>query len=671
MLAACHAALQILLVGSAHAETNVNVTLSPQTGTVNDEFEVEVKISGDQVSDAEEPSFASSKQFTLTREGVNQEHSFINGTVSSSTTYTYRLDVNPSTAPGEFQLPAGKIKIAGKEIPLEPQKIKITRATELANSHAASPFVQTIDNDHPYVGEQLTYRAEIASSEQLAQAVLSEIDFDGFWRESYGKLRQVARSVRGQDLRVYTVREALFPTRTGKLVIPPRRMDTAIQVPIKKRMGLGSLNQLWPDLSFFDQFSQEQRRYSAPGLDVEVRQLPPPPSSAQKYIPVGTVTMDSTVSAESANTGDSLTLTITVRGDANLRPLELIAPQITPGTFRFYAEPAQITTGVEEDRIISEKTWSVALVPLKSGELALPQYQILCFDPKTSHYYTLETPAKTLHISGTDIAAPVAPAPQPETVEQPAPAAAPQPENPDFDWQPLIAGGAALLAVVGLLAFLKKKRRGGPAPEVLRAQKALSAAKHALANVADTSGLLNAMREYLSARFNVNAHSFTTQSINEFLKNKAAPELVEQWSELFSSCERQLFGKQGSAEIESLAQRAKDAIEKLELASSGELPKTKSSLVSILLLLTLIVAAWITNQETKIVQAIIIGKDVVAFSAPSDKAQAIAKVSTDKPLKVLDVQNDWVQVILPETETRHAWIARRDLELKDARIWNK
>jgi hypothetical protein len=146
---------------------------------------------------------------------------------------------------------------------------------------------------------------------------------------------------------------------------------------------------MWPSQQTYTNI---QRRLVAPAIELDVRPLPKPPQADLKHIPVGNVSLHSEVTQWTIKEGDNISLTITLEGDANLRPYELPDPNSLGGdNFKVYYDTPQLNTKKTNNRMIFTKKFQLAMVAQKPGSFTLPVISVVVFDPYAGEYKTLKT----------------------------------------------------------------------------------------------------------------------------------------------------------------------------------------------------------------------------------------------------------------------------------------
>jgi hypothetical protein len=251
-------------------------------------------------------------------------------------------------------------------------------------------FLRTVvDKSEPYEGEQVTVTIYLYVRERLQATpnIETEPTTDGLWIHDLlpaARALQPGRQVVGND--VYTVyvlrRVAAFPLRSGEITIGPMSLviDTS---------------------SLFDVFAPDRarpnlKRASQP-VTLHVKPLPEqgrPPGE----VAVGRFALSAKLDRTQAMTGDAITLTATVRGQGNIRSIQLGAPQLKgmdvlqPETKDFLESPNDVVGGTREYRWL--------LVPREPGRVSIPPLTLATFDPSGQHYARLSSTALELEAVG-------------------------------------------------------------------------------------------------------------------------------------------------------------------------------------------------------------------------------------------------------------------------------
>lgn len=380
--------LQYLFVQVVFADVNVSASVSPQKGTVEDTFIISVTVAGKEASKLGAPVFESNKYFKIESSGQSSEYSMINGAVSSAITYTFTVYPDAELTSGNYELPLGQfLATKGESYQIKKLNIQILpRTMSASRANLGIDFAQIVDNTAPYVGQQVLYRAEVVATSQMLNGQLSALDIPDMWIESFNDKDEATRRGTRGNANVFSAREALFPTRAGTFKIPARTLMAKVMTG-RRRMR-DPFFDIMPGFSSM----QTDQRIVAESLELSVRPLPNPPKANIKHILVGKVSINSVVDKLSLKEGESATLTITLKGDANLKPFELPDPVVLGGDdFKLYYDAPELNTYPAEKRIVFEKTFRIAIVPKRSGKIALPVLEVVTFDPYEEKYNVLHS----------------------------------------------------------------------------------------------------------------------------------------------------------------------------------------------------------------------------------------------------------------------------------------
>lgn len=378
--------LLLIFAFSALAQ-DFEVSVEPTTGSSDDTFSLSVSLSAENAKNYGTLNFENSEQFTLSSQGQASRIQILNGFQTSELIYQFGFTCKENLTPGTYKLPGAKFSN-------QPDKIVIGPRIEIRKAQTVPvDIAQTTDTLTPYVGQQLDYKIEIAAATKIVDANLEDLKFKDFWQESYGDQRQTKRDI-NNNTSVFTIKEALFPLRTGKIAIPERKLTAGVYeiAPGRKSRSWTIFDELAPGLSMRNDYRQKNITRLAKALKLTVRPLPKPPFDYTSHIPVGNTFADSKIDRTSVELGDSLTLSIIIQSDGNLRPLELPQPTSKDlDSFTIYQDTTDIKTYLKNDRIFFEKKFSVAIVPKESGTLNLPVYKFLFFDPIQGSYTQFAT----------------------------------------------------------------------------------------------------------------------------------------------------------------------------------------------------------------------------------------------------------------------------------------
>ncbi len=392
---------------------NLNVSLMPDSGTIDTKFTIQVTISSPDITGIETPVFKENENFEINLNSSSLQVQIINGVSTKQKNYIFNVAPKTHLVEGDYNAPNGFITYNGQKFRLPTQKIHIESTKTFIGSALKAPsqdgfnFLQLVSNERPYIGEQVSYRVEIIAPANLLKADLEDFQLDGVWRERFGQDEKKHR--RAYNLTIHTFSEAWFPVRSGLVNIPSRTLHVEVQqmrrIPSSRGLSGQLLNNLLPLIS---QFSTEEKTITAPPITFEVKPLPTPPNNIFGHIPVGVLKVTSSVDKKNGKVGEPITLTIQVSGDANLKPLE-IGPPVAPindRELRRYDEKPILKKVINNPEVSFYKTFTITFIPLANGNVNIPRFKITWFDPKDEQYKSETTVEETIAVVGESIVMP-------------------------------------------------------------------------------------------------------------------------------------------------------------------------------------------------------------------------------------------------------------------------
>lgn len=249
----------------------------------------------------------------------------------------------------------------------------------------SSDFVEvTVDRTTAYIGEPILYTwrwylamAVVEGTEADSRVVRPA--FDTFGQEEL-EVSTESTIRNGATYQIIKQEIVLYPRREGVYSIEPLRV-------------------LVPETPF-----SPARTLESQPLTLTIKPLPAdaPPTFVNA---IGQFEMQATLNQQVAQTGEPLTLTMTITGSGN-GPL-IYTPQLALGDeWRVY--PAQSRTR-RDGPLLGERVFSWSVIPLQPGDLTIPSQSWSFLNPQTGQYETRATTPFTVSVTGKAIAAPQMP----------------------------------------------------------------------------------------------------------------------------------------------------------------------------------------------------------------------------------------------------------------------
>jgi len=376
------------------AEASIVATVDKNEATLEDYIVLKLSVEGVRA----EPSLPDMPAFTVQSRGSSTKVSIINGQMSSSNEYTYLL--YPKTA-GDFTLGPFTIRHQGKDRESNQIAVRIHKGEPLPQQQQQQEdrdvfVVAEVDNDKPYLNEQIIYKLKFFRRVKVANARLTEApSMEGFIAEQLGKEQEFQRVINGQTYLVTEITQALFPTRTGVLEIAPTTLQC--DVVTQRRRQRNMFRDPFFDDSFFGFSETVPKAFRTAPITVMVKPLPAAGQPRTFSNLVGQFSLSSALSKKKVEAGESVTLTVQLSGTGNLQSQQALD---IPGleNFKVYDDKPVFESKVLSGRRSGQLTLKKALVPLKAGTLTVPPITVAYFNPNTGTYEQATTKPHVLEV---------------------------------------------------------------------------------------------------------------------------------------------------------------------------------------------------------------------------------------------------------------------------------
>lgn len=371
-----------------------------------------------------------SQDFDLLSQGQSSRMSISNGRTESSR--EWHLTLAPKHA-GRLILPAlslGSLTSA----PIEMEVLPAGQAT--APGQTPPAFVEVeVDSESPYVQGEVIYTVRIFHRVPLHQAQLSEPGTGDALLERLGEERNYRADRGGHTYQVVEQRYALFPQRSGELVIDAPVLSARVAETGARRSSpfgadpFGGMAPLFgPDP--FDEMEQllvQSRPIRLKGRPITLKVRPQPAGAQSPWLPAESLTLAEEWSSHPLEfrVGEPVTRTIaiTAQGVASDHLPDLNPP--LPEGINAYPDKPRAETRADGDALVTQKVVKIALVPTQPGEITLPGVRLPWWDIQSDQQQVAELPSRTIKVlpARAGMAAPP-PAPQPasQKVLEPQPA---------------------------------------------------------------------------------------------------------------------------------------------------------------------------------------------------------------------------------------------------------
>ncbi len=370
------------------AQVAFKTTVSKNKLGINQRFRIVFSINKQGADNFTPPSFKNFRVIAGPSQSVNQ--SWMNGKVSFSQSYTYIIQ--PKSI-GTYTIPSASIQLNGKTLKSNAVKINILKAVVIPKDPNDPEYIANqnvhlvaeISKSTPFVGEGIYVEYKLYVSENIAVrdfSVTESPQYIGFWNQDI-KINnlQIKNGIyNGENYRYIVLKKALLiPTKSGKLVIEPMKMDILIGVPTGRGDFFG--NPITRNLT---------KAFSSPKRNISVKELPLQGKPESFTGAVGDYDFKITSSRNDLKANESSQIKVEVTGKGNLKLFEI--PKIeTP-------KELEIFTPEHKERIRTTLTGLrgsiydlYTIVPQFKGKYKIPKVAFSYFSLKEKKYKTITT----------------------------------------------------------------------------------------------------------------------------------------------------------------------------------------------------------------------------------------------------------------------------------------
>lgn len=399
----------LLAASTASADEVTFQASGPRQVALGEAFQIAYTVN----QTAREPRLASMQDFEVLSgpfTSTSQSTSWINGKVTSSKeiTFTYTLQAKKE---GTFTIGAAQITVDGKKYNSNALKIQVlpegqggqqqaqqgrrqggyqSGGQQQAAAQAGSPdrlFVKANFSKTRVMEQEailVTYKL-YAKDDIVGISSVKKPDFDGFLVQEIDipQIDLKRDSYNGQQyLSCELYKAVLFPQHSG--TIPVDKFSCTLAIRVRMQRQARSFFD-----SFFDSYQDVEKTISTNKTNITVDALPKPKPADFSGV-VGTLALDTKVSATETESNKPITVTLTVSGTGNIKMFK--TPELKfPQDFETYEPKVTNSFNTTSAGQQGKKTIEYLVIPRHKGEFVVPNASISYFDLSSRQYKTLNT----------------------------------------------------------------------------------------------------------------------------------------------------------------------------------------------------------------------------------------------------------------------------------------
>ena len=334
--------------------------------------------------------------FQVTPAGTSSNRSYVNGSWSHKVVYQYMLmPLNQ----GVLTIPPLTCVRDGETATTREIKILVSDAGVGNGNDKGDLFAKaSLSSDKIVPGQQAVYTIQLCTAKQIRGASFDPPDFKGLTAKPVTDWKKYTRTINGQTYLVNEISYLVQADATGAYEITPAVFIA--QVLMQRSGRRDPFDSFFNDslLSRFDTSASKPARVVSNSVSLNVAPLPEYKGSQPFSGLVGKFSITSALDKDTVNTGESVTLTITVQGTGNIMDAALPALNLDHDRFKVYEDTPVQDIDVTEKGFMGKKVFKQALVPSLPGKVTIPALKMVFFDIDSGTYKTTASSSLELNV---------------------------------------------------------------------------------------------------------------------------------------------------------------------------------------------------------------------------------------------------------------------------------
>lgn len=370
----------LLVTQSSFAFINVTATVDKNPVVISESFVLTVTADDDINTNALDTS-PLMQDFIVGRTSVSTQTSMVNFKTTRTTTWSTVLIARET---GTISIPALSVDSALTN----PIALNVLAASDPQASKQQDLFITTdISTKEVYVQQQLTLTVKLHFAAELKRGSLTEPSLTGANITQIGKDKEADSIINGRRYRVIERTYAISPQQSGSFTLKSPIFSGEIMQPSTRRSGF---------LSF-----AETKPVSVIGQEIPITIRPIPEDYQGAWLPSELLSIHQEWQPEpdSFIVGEPITrvITLTAAGlsEEQLPEIDMVMPK----GLKVYPDQAELHTGLNNNRLVSQKVKNFAIVANKPGVYQLPEISIPWWNTVTNQFQQAVIPAQKITVA--------------------------------------------------------------------------------------------------------------------------------------------------------------------------------------------------------------------------------------------------------------------------------
>lgn len=378
----------ILNIQIAYAEVKIEASIDRGEIRETEQANITVKIIG---GNPTEPDIEYTNDYDIQRSGTSISTEIINGVMSSGVAFNYTI--TPKKV-GKIIIKPITTQVDGKVYSTSPIELKVVKDEDKKITENKSNFfiVAEVDNKNPYLNEQVVYTLKFYRNVKIGNNSVKMPEFKDFWVEDDnkdGRATEYEKIINNELYQITEVKKYLYPSKTGKIVIPKTVLD--VEIIYKRNVD-----------NFFGIFSStksEVERLQTQEIILNVKNIPNNKPSNFSNVVGKNLKLETKISQNTGNIGEPINLRYTLSGKGNIFDFSGIKLNESPYYKLYNNKPKSYFSKVNNERI-NQKDINFSVIPAQKGKITIPSKKIAYFDTEAKQFKDLTTKDVNLNITG-------------------------------------------------------------------------------------------------------------------------------------------------------------------------------------------------------------------------------------------------------------------------------
>jgi len=341
------------------------------------------------------------KDFHVLGTGSSRQFQVINGAATARTSWNIELQAKRT---GQFLIPSLRV---GQEL-TNPIQVTVSEPPEASSVDDGQHIfieLEVESGDKPiYLQQQVLYTVRLIFDQPILEGSLSDPAPENALVEQLGKNERGKTQRNGRPFTVIERRYAIFPEKSGQLIIPPLRFQGSLVSNTQRKRSQRNIDPMMRRFFGGDPFASMQdqgRPVTVQSKQTSLDVLPRPASfSSRHWLPAADLELVDSWAEQPPEfkVGEPVTRTLSIHAKGLLATL-LPKLEITDvDGVSIYPEQPETETRTDGTWVYGIRKQNMSYMPTKAGQLILPELQLNWWDTTAGVERTAILPKWTVDV---------------------------------------------------------------------------------------------------------------------------------------------------------------------------------------------------------------------------------------------------------------------------------